>query len=133
MTTLRKNESHQYGLRACIDIDYSNLPATGVFTRVFDLPAGAVPTDGAMHVITAFDPGTSLTAKFGPSGSSAKYLAATSVAAAARTAFITQNVANAGTEQVGVTFTLVGAVPTVGRLVAWLSYIVPGKQNENVG
>lgn len=133
MAALVKNVSHQFTQAASIKIDYSTLPATGVFTRVFDLPAGAVPIGGAMHVTTAFNPGTSLTAAFGIVGTTGKHLAATTVAAAARTAFIAQNVVNASLEQVGVTFTLVGAVPTAGVLYAWLDYIVPVKQHETVG
>lgn len=130
---IEKNVSHQFSRVASMDMDYSELPATATWTEVFQLPPGAVPINGAMHVVTAFNPGTSLTASFGPAASAAKYLAATSIAAAARTAAITQNVANAASEKVGVTLALVGAVPTAGRVIFWLEYILPEGQHETVG
>ena len=133
MPVIAKNASHQYSRIVVSDMDYSELPATATWTEIFQLPAGAVPITGAMHVVTAFNPGTSLTAKYGPAASDAKYLAATSIAAAARTAAITQNVANAGSEKVGVTLALVGAAPTAGRVIFWLEYILPDGQHETVG
>lgn len=133
MTTVAKNPGHQYARIASCDVDYSELPATATFTKVFDLPSGAVPIGGGLHVLTAFNPGTSLTAKFGPASSDAKYLAATSLAAAARTAGISQNVVLSAKEEVGVTLALVGAAPTAGRFVFWIEYLLPDSQHETVG
>lgn len=128
-----KNDSHQFGAIATCDFDYSQLPATGVFTRAFDLPAGAVVLSGELKVLTAFNPGTSLTAAFGTAATPGKYLAATTVAVAATTAMIAPNALLAVREPVGVTFTLVGAAPTAGRMIAYVRYLVLGKQHETVG
>jgi hypothetical protein len=133
MTVISKNVGHQFPRVACVDMDYSELPATATWTGVFDLPGGAIPIGGAMHVVTAFNPGSALTAAFGTSGTPGKYLAATSLAAAARTAAITQNVALAASEHVGVTLALTGAVPTAGRVIFWLEYLLPDSQHETVG
>lgn len=133
MTAFVKNPSHQYSKIASINVDFSNLPATGVWAGAFDLPAGAVPLRGAAQVITLFNPGTSLVASLGTVLDDNKYLSAIDMETAAATAVTLPFVSNAALEHVGLTFTLVGAVPTAGRAVFWIEYMLPNQQHETVG
>lgn len=104
--------------------------ANGVYDVVL-LPAGAVVTGGDLVVYTASNDTTTLTASVGDSASAARYLAATSLKAVARTALTVTGFESDG-GNVRVTIATATGDATAGRAVLRLHYTINNRQNESV-
>lgn len=104
--------------------------ANGVYDAIL-LPAGAVVTGGDLTVYTASNDTTTLTASVGDSGSATRYLAATSLKAAARTALTLTGFEGAG-ENIRITIAVATGDATAGRAVLRLQYVINSRQNESV-
>jgi len=92
------------------------------------LPPGAIVLGGALHVVTAFDGGAATLALADDSAFAA--LAATSLAAVARTALaggMTGKNYPAGTS---LKATIVAGSPTKGKAFVEVQYVVPGRATE---
>lgn len=142
MALLRKNRGLQYPLQAEFTFNVTDtMVATDGVTRtlgasgaanIFDviaLPPGAVVIGGDMTVEVASDDASTSTVAVGDSASSTRYLAATSIKTAARTALVPTGFRGAG-EDIRITFANAGGAPTVGTVSLRVLYIVQNRTNE---
>lgn len=100
---------------------------------VFDaipLPPNANVVGGELIVETAYDTGTTATISVGDSASATRYLGATSLKSAARTALTLTGYRGAG-ENIRLTFAHAGTVPTVGKATVRVQYTIQGRANES--
>lgn len=99
---------------------------------VFDaipLPGNATVVGGELVVETAYDTGTTATVSVGDSASATRYLGATTLKTAARTALTLTGFRGAG-ENVRLTFAHAGAVPTAGKATLRVQYTVQNRAQE---
>jgi hypothetical protein len=106
---------------------------SGIAFNLFELPAGAIVTGGDIKVLTAFNSATSDTFSLGDASSATRYASAVSLASAARTALTIPSRQAPATEKVVALWTGTGAVPTQGQVHVHLTYVIPGRAQENQG
>lgn len=110
-----------------------NVTNTSFVLDGIELPENAVVTGGDLVVSTVFDSATAATVSIGDSASATKYLGATSIKSAARTAVVpTGFVVTNATNKVKLTFALNGAT-TAGALTVQIYYIVKGREQFTHG
>jgi hypothetical protein len=97
--------------------------------KVFTIPAGAVMRAGDIIIETAYVGPTVATMAVGDSGSATRYLAATSLLSAARTALTVPNAVSNGLD-VQLTFNFTVAVATAGKVRVRFEYTIEGRGNE---
>lgn len=142
MATLTKTVGAQYPLIASFEFDFTDdmvdtsgaTTSFGAAAGVFDimsLPYGSVVVGGDLVVKTASDATTTHTAAIGDSASSTRYLAATSLKSAARTALTITGYETA-VEKIRMTIAQTGGAPTTGTARVNVMFIVNGRQNENL-
>lgn len=144
MATLRKNRALQYPLQAEFTFNFNDTATDAVagvsksfgstFTDniVFDaiaLPPNAVVIGGDVTVETAYVGPTAATVAVGDSVSATRYLAATSVLAAGRTALVPTGYRGNG-EDVRLTIATTVANATAGKVTVRVLYTVTGRANE---
>ena len=103
--------------------------ATGVYDAIL-LPAGATVIGGELVVNTVFNDTTTPTVAVGDSGSAARYLAATSIEAAARTALTLTGFDGSG-ENIRITVAAGTGDSTSGKFTLRVTYVMAGRQNES--
>lgn len=142
MPKLIKNRGLQYALHAEFTFNVTDtmvmtdgveraFGASGAATiaDVAALPPNAVVIGGDLTVETqSNDSGTS-TVSVGDSGSAARYLAATSLKTAARTALVPTGYRGSG-EDIRLTFANAGGGATQGTVTLRVTYMVTGRVNE---
>jgi hypothetical protein len=142
MAALKKNRSLQYPLIAEFKF---NLTDTFVMTDgtsrsflaagaatiadVIALPPNAVVTAGDLTVETASNDSGTATVTVGDSVSSSRYLGATSLKAAARTALVPTGYRGAG-EDIRLTFANANGDATQGTVSLRVHYIITGRTQE---
>jgi len=102
-------------------------------TAVFDainLPEGAVIVSGELVVETAGVGPTAYTLKLGDATSDVRYLAATSLLAAARTALTVTGYRTTENLRATVNYTVANA--TAGKATVRIQYVLPGRAHEVV-
>lgn len=107
------------------------LKANGAFEAI-PLPIGATVVGGELVVETASnDSGATVTVAVGDSGNASRYLAATSIKAAGRTALTLTGFKGAGEN---IRFTIAGANgdATAGQVYLRVEYILEGRMHEVV-
>lgn len=142
MAKLLKNRGLQYALHAEFTFNVTDtftmtdgtvraFGASGAATiaDVIALPPNAVVTGGDIAVEVASDDSSTSTMSVGDSGSATRYLGATSIKTAARTALVPTGYRGSG-EDIRLTFANAGGAPTVGTVSVRVSYIVQGRTNE---
>lgn len=141
MALIRKNRGLQYPLVAEFTFNLADtMAATDGVTRafgaitgsVFDvvaLPPNAVVLSGDVTVETVSNDSSTTTISVGDSGSATRYLGATSIKTAARTALVPTGVRGAG-EDVRITLANAGGDATAGTVTVRVMYIVTGRTNE---
>ena len=105
--------------------------ATNIASTVFEvvnLPVGAIVTGGSVVTETAFDAAT-YTVSIGDSGSATRYLGATDVKSAGRTALVPTGYRNTGGLNIRATVVPADAC-TTGKLTLLVEYIIDGKSEE---
>lgn len=102
---------------------------TPVF-EVFKLPVGAVISGGDLIVETAYAGPTAATVSVGDAASATRFLAATSLLSAARTALTIPVTALGSGADVLLTFSLTVANATAGRARVRIQYTIEGRANE---
>lgn len=100
--------------------------------EVVTLPPNSVITGGELIVETAYDTTGTATVSVGDSSSAARYLGATSVKSAARTALVPTGFKNAGGLGIRLTFALADTAATVGKARVNVQYVIMDRANENV-
>jgi hypothetical protein len=100
----------------------------GVFD-VINLPGNAVVIGGDLTVETASDDSGTATIAVGDSGSATRYLAATNLKAAARTALNLTGYRGAG-ENIRLTIANQNGNATVGKATVRVMYTIQGRANE---
>lgn len=142
MALLTKNRSAQYPLvqefifnfgdtmvnEAGATTDFKTV-GTPVY-KVFSLPVGAVALGGHLIVETAYVGPTAATVSVGDSASATRFLAATSLLAAASTALAIPVTGLASGSDVLLTFNLTVANATAGRARVRIMYTIDGRGNE---
>lgn len=96
---------------------------------VINLPQGAVVVGGDLVVETASNDATTATVSVGDSGSAARYLAATSIKAAGRTALVPTGYRGAG-ENLRITVANGTGGATAGKVTVRVAYVIPGRAHE---
>lgn len=141
MTTLKKNRTLQYGLWAefVFNITDSMLQSDGVTTKAFNaasvavgaigLPQNAVVIGGDVTVETASDDTGTATISVGDSGSAVRYLGATSIKAAARTALVPTGYRGNG-EDLLLTLANANGNAANGKVSVRVHYLVTGRAQE---
>lgn len=104
--------------------------AAGTVFDIIGLPPNAVVVDGDMTVETASnDAGATATLALGDSGSATRYLAATSIKAAARTALTLTGYRGTG-QSIRATLVNTNGDATAGKVSIRVGYIVTGRASE---
>jgi hypothetical protein len=141
MSTLLKNRGRQYALHAEFQFSMADamLNSAGVLTNfkaaagVFDvipMPPNAVVVGGELAVeVASNDGGATATLKVGDSANDARYLAATSIKAAARTALVPTGYRGVG-EDIRITLANTNGDATAGTISLRVSYIITGRAQE---
>jgi len=95
------------------------------------LPVGAVVTGGDVTVETALSGGgvSAATIEVGDSNSAARYLAPTTILAAARTPLVPTGYNGQG-ENLQLTTAITGGVPTAGQVHVRVHYVIIGRTHE---
>lgn len=105
-----------------------------VATQIFDvigLPPGAIVIGGDLTVETAVVGPTVSTLAVGDALSGARYLAATSLLAAARTALVPTGYVSAG-DNLRITIVNTVAVATAGKVTVRVEYVIRGRHSEAI-
>jgi hypothetical protein len=140
MTALKKTRSAQYPLTAEFTF---NLTDTFVMTDatskaftvaapvadVICLPPNAVVVGGDMTVETIANDSGTATIAVGDSASATRYLGATTIKTAARTALVPTGFRGAG-EDIRITLANQNGDGTAGKVTVRVSYILTGRANE---
>lgn len=141
MATLKRNRALQYPLFAEFTFSLTDLmAATDGVTRsfaaaaaaIFDviaLPPNAVVVGGDIAVEVASDDTGTATMSVGDSGSATRYLGATSIKSAARTALVPTGYRGTG-EDIRLTFANQNGNAANGKVSVRVSYIITGRANE---
>lgn len=102
--------------------------AAGVFD-VINLPAGAVVVGGEMVVETVSNDTGTATISVGDSSSATRYLAATNIKAAARTALTLTGYRSDGAS-IRITLANQNGNATTGKVTVRVQYVIPGRAHE---
>jgi hypothetical protein len=144
MSVLLKQRGAQYPLTTEFVFNFSDTMVntagvSGDFKSVaapaFDvigLPANSIITGGDIVVETAYAGPTVATVSVGDSASAARYLAATTLLSAGRTALVPTGFNNVDALPVRITFSITVAAATAGKAVVRVTYITRDKTNEVV-
>lgn len=96
---------------------------------VINLPSGAVVTGGELVVETVSNDATTATVSVGDSASAARYLGATNIKAAARTALVPTGYRGLG-ENLRITVANGTGGATTGKVTVRVQYVIPGRAHE---
>lgn len=142
MALLKKNRALQYPLQAEFTFSVTDtMVATDGVTRtiggagaanIFDalnLPPNAVVVGGDLTVEVASNDASTSTVAVGDSVSATRYLAATNLKAAARTALVLTGYRGNG-EDIRLTFANAGGGATTGTATVRVLYTITGRANE---
>lgn len=142
MTTLKKSRGLQYALHSeftfnvgadgMIDIAGALTAFKAAGGKAWDvagLPPNAVLVAGDVTVEAVSNDTGTATIQVGDSGSAARYLGATSIKAAARTALVPTGYRGVG-EDLRITLTNANGDATAGKVTVRASHIVTGRANE---
>lgn len=141
MATKIATRGAQYPLVAVFDLTITDdmLNTAGVLTAfsaaagIFDVinfPQNSVVIGGDLTVVTASDDSSTATLKIGDATDDDRYLTATNIKSAARTALTLTGYINASGENLRITFANAGADATAGRLRITVQYMVEDRVNE---
>jgi len=97
--------------------------------EIIPLPPGAIIQGGEVVVETAVAGSTTYPATLGDSGNAARYLGATSMMAAARTAIVPTGYVSQG-ENIRLSIAPTGALATAGKVSVKLLYVIRDRANE---
>lgn len=141
MATLKKNRSAQYPLVQDFTWTFGdamlntagalvNMKAAGSATfEPIGLPPGAIVTGGELVVNTVSNDTGAATVSVGDSASAARYLAATSVKAAGRTALVPTGYNGLG-EDLRITVANANGDATTGSYTLRVQYVIAGRSQE---
>lgn len=129
---ITKNSDRQYPLVGIVDFTYADF-ASGVFAPAIETPPGCVVQLGDVVIDTVFDSGTSDTFTVGDSVSGTRYGSGIDAQSAARTALVPTGYEQLATDNIGLTWTGVGAAPTQGAGRLFVQYVRADRMNENQG
>lgn len=126
--TITKNTGRQEVVSAYVEFTFAAIPTTATAYPALDLPVGAIVVGGDLTVTTAWDTGTTATLAIGDATVSNRYLAATDLKTAARTALVPTGFTHTSVDNVlkGLT-ALVGTAATAGAARLRVDYIVKGR------
>ena len=144
MATLKKSRAAQYNLTAYFEFNIATADsmldiagvskAFSVVAPVYDivpLPYGAVVVGGDMVVKTVSNDTGTATLSVGDSASAARYMAATDIKTAARTAFTITGYSGLG-EALRITLANQNANATTGKVRLRVDFMIDNRQNENL-
>lgn len=103
--------------------------ASGTVFDVINLPNNAIITGGSIHVTTVSNDSSTATMSVGDSGSATRYLGATSIKSAARTAIVPTGYLGAG-EQIRITLANATGDATTGDVEVEIMFIIQDRMNE---
>ena len=142
MALVKKNRVLQWALTAEFTFNLTDtMVATDGVARAFGasgaaaifdvvgLPPNSVVTGGDVTVETVSNDSGTATVKVGDTASDARYLSATSIKSAARTALVPTGFRGAG-EDLRLTFANQNGDATAGKVTVRVTYIVSGRANE---
>jgi len=143
MATLIKNRALQYPLSAMFEFDIASgdvmvntsgtsqtFKATSGVFDVIGLPINSMVVGGDLIVETASDDTGTATLSVGDSGSATRYLGATSIKSAARTALVPTGFMNSSGLDVRITLANANGNATVGKVRLYVMYVIKNRQNE---
>lgn len=143
MATLIKNRSLQYPLVAVFEFDIASgdvmVNTSGVSqtfkatTGTFDviaLPVNSQVIAGDLVVETASNDSGTATLSVGDSGSATRYLGATSIKSAARTALVPTGFMNSSGLDIRITLANANGDAIAGKVRLHVTYVVKNRQNE---
>jgi len=143
MATLIKNRALQYPLSAMFEFDIASgdvmvntsgtsqtFKATSGVFDVIGLPINSMVVGGDLIVETASDDTGTATLSVGDSGSATRYLGATSIKSAARTALVPTGFMNSSGLDVRITLANANGNATVGKVRLHVVYVIKNRQNE---
>jgi len=143
MATLIKNRALQYPLSAMFEFDIASgdvmvntsgtsqtFKATAGVFDVIGLPINSMVVGGELIVETASDDTGTATLSVGDSGSATRYLGATSIKSAARTALVPTGFMNSSGLDVRITLANANGNATVGKVRLHVVYVIKNRQNE---
>lgn len=143
MATLIPNRSLQYPLHAMFEFDIASgdvmvatngvsqtfKATTGVFD-IINLPVNSQVVSGDVTVETVSNDSSTATISVGDSGSATRYLGATSIKSAARTALVPTGFMNTSGLNIRITLANATGDATTGKVRVNVCYIVKNRQNE---
>lgn len=143
MATLKKTRAGQKPVVAEFTFDIANADdmkntsgvvtafkaAAGTAYDVIPIPKGSRVIGGEIVVKTVSNDGSTATLSVGDSGSAARYLAATNIKAAARTAFTPTGYVSTG-EDLRITLANATGNATTGKVTVSVQYIKEGREDE---
>lgn len=131
---ITKQSARQQIIDANVDVAFGDIPTTATAYSAIDVPVNSIITGGDLVVTTAWNTGTTATLSVGDASSAARYLGATDIKTAARTALVPTGFLCTSTEPaVTVTTAFVGTAATAGGFRLRLSYIVKGRAQFTTG
>jgi len=144
MATLIKNRALQYPLEALFEFDIANgdvmVSVAGGAAQTFKATAGvfdaiALPVNsqvigGDITVDVASNDTGTATISVGDSGSATRYLGATTIKTAARTALVPTGFMNSSGLDGRITLANANGDATTGKVRVRVSYIIKNRQNE---
>lgn len=122
---ITKNRGRQGVISAYVDIVFGDTPTTATAYAAIDLPVGAQVVGGDLVVDTAWATTSTATFSVGDASSATRYLGATSIMSAARTALVPTGFRTTATQPtVNVTYAFTGSAATAGAARLRVDYIV---------
>lgn len=143
MTTLKQTRAAQYPLAAVFQfnitddmvntsgVDTAFKAASGTVYDVIPVPAGWRVSGGALVVDTVSNDSSTATLAVGDSGSANRYLTATSIKSAARTALVPTGFISVG-NPIRITLANAGGDATAGKVTLYVELVSDTRANEAI-
>lgn len=123
-----KNSARQEVISAFVDFTFDDVPTTATAYAALGLPVNAIVVGGDLTVTTAWNTATTATLAIGDGTTADRYLGATNLKAAARTALVPTGFTHTSVQSdINATTAYVGAAATAGAARLRVDYIVKGR------
>ncbi len=129
---ITQDSNRQYPLTSVVDFTFADL-TSGSAIDAIELPSDAIVLSGHVYISVAFDSATSDVILVGDTDTAAEYLSSTSIAATGLTPIVASGIKKVAGKSITVTWTGVGAAPSVGTGQLVITYARQGRSNENQG
>lgn len=130
---IKIKSGRQEPLTGILEINFADLAGLSGANDAFEVPANAIVTGGELVVVTAWTTTSTATLALGDTGSATRYLAATSLKSAARTALTLTGYKHTVAEMLKATIALADEDAAAGDARLRVEYVVLGRSCVNQG